>query len=90
MYKKNSWSQYDQTAMDRLMKFAEDYKHFLDVGKTERECVIEAERLCKAAGFMNLDELIADGKSVKAGDRVYRTWMGKDFMAFVVGEKPLA
>lgn len=31
--------------------YCEDYKKFLDAGKTERECVDEAVRLAEAKGF---------------------------------------
>ena len=89
MYRKNAWEQYDEKELARLNAFAEKYKAYLDAGKTERECVTEAVRLAKGAGFADLDEVIRSGGKLHAGDRVYRNWMGKDIMLFVVGEKPL-
>ena len=38
-----------------------------------------------AAGFQDLDALIEAGGALTPGDRVYRKWMNKSFMAFVVG-----
>ena len=89
MYRKNAWEQYDEKELARLNAFAEKYKAYLDAGKTERECVTEAVRLAKEAGFADLDEVIRSGSKLHAGDRVYRNWMGKDIMLFVVGGKPL-
>ena len=89
MYRKNAWEQYDEKELARLNAFAEKYKAYLDAGKTERECVTEAVRLAKESGFADLDEVIRQGGKLHAGDRVYRNWMGKDIMLFVVGEKPL-
>ena len=89
MYKKNAWEQYDEAELAKLNAFAEKYKAYLDAGKTERECVTEAVRQAEAAGFANLDKVIADGGKLKAGDKVYRNWMGKDIMLYIVGEKPL-
>ena len=34
-----------------MKSYCEDYKKFLDAGKTERECVTEAVRLAEAKGF---------------------------------------
>ena len=89
MYKKNAWKNYDDAAIEAATAFGRRYADFLNAGKTERECVAEAVKLAEAAGFENLDKALAEGKKLKAGDRVYRNWMNKDFMAFIIGEKPL-
>lgn len=89
MYKKNAWEQYDEAELAKVMAFADEYRAFIDGGKTERECVDEAVAAAEQAGFVDLDKVIREGGKLKAGDRVYRNWMGKDFMVFVVGEKPL-
>lgn len=89
MYKKIAWEQYDEAELSKLMSFAEDYRAFIDAGKTERECVTTAVADVEAAGFVDLDKVVREGGKLKAGDKVYRNWMGKAFMAFVVGEKPL-
>ena len=89
MYRKNAWKQYDENERAGLNAFAEAYKAYLDASKTEREAASSAEKLCAAAGFKDMDALIASGEKLKAGDRVYRKWMNKSFMAFVVGNQPL-
>ena len=85
MYRKNAWEHYSAEERARLSAFSDAYRAFLDNAKTEREAAAEAERICRAAGFRNLDTLIKTGEPLEPGDRVYRKWMNKSFMAFVVG-----
>ncbi len=89
MYRKDAWEQYTVEERARLAAFADDYRAFLDGAKTEREAAACAERLCAAAGFRNLDALIESGEPLGPGDRVYRKWMNKSFMAFVVGARSI-
>ncbi len=89
MYRKNAWEALKEGEKAQVMAFAEKYKAYLDAGKTERECVTESVRLAEAAGFTDLMAALCEGKTLKAGDRVYRNWMGKCIMLFVVGEKDI-
>ena len=89
MFRKNAWEQYSAEERARLFAFSDAYRAFLDNAKTEREAAAEAERICRAAGFRNLDTLIKTGEPLEPGDRVYRKWMNKSFMAFVVGSQPI-
>jgi len=66
--------------------YCEDYKKFLDAGKTERECVSYAVSLAEAKGFRKFER----GMAVQAGDRVYRVNRGKAVMFAVIGQKPLS
>ena len=79
MYRKNAWLKYKDNKA--VMDFAENYKQFLSVAKSERLAVIEAEKLLKANGFKNVENV----KSVKAGDRVYFINKKKNVAAFIVG-----
>ena len=74
---------------EKLNAFAEDYKAFLNRSKTERECVLTSVELAEAAGFVNLKDILRSGTVLKAGDRVYRNWMNKSLLAFIVGSKPI-
>ena len=89
MYRKNAWEQYSAEERARLYAFADAYRTYLDNAKTEREAASEAERICRDAGFRNLDVLIESGEPLGPGDRVYRKWMNKGFMAFVIGAEPI-
>ena len=84
MYAKNAWNKYSENKQD-LISFCEDYKKFITKGKTERRCVEEAILEAEKAGFKNIDSF----KSLKTGDKVYATNKGKNFPAFIIGEKPL-
>ena len=90
MENKNAWHKYPEGEdRKKVMDFAEDYRKFISKCKTERECVKEFERLAKQAGFQELNELIAEGTQIKAGDRIYVNHMGKAMALFVIGEQDL-
>ena len=89
MYRKNAWEHLAEGERAKVMAFAEKYKAYLDAGKTERECVTEAVRLAKEAGFTDLNAALCEGRQLKAGDRVYQAWMGKCIMLFIIGEKDI-
>lgn len=63
----------------------EQYKKFLDKGKTERECVEELIAMAKMAGYKDLNTC----KKLKAGDKVYITKMNKAIALFQMGSEPL-
>lgn len=71
--------------IEEAQKFCEGYKAFLDTGKTERECVIEAERMLKQAGYEVLDHC----RAYKPGDKVYQINRGKAILMTTFGEKPV-
>ena len=83
MYRKNAWLKYQNK--EEVMKFAEGYKDFISTAKSERLAVKEAEKLLKANGFKNVDNV----KSLKQGDRVYFINKKKNVAAFIIGKKPL-
>ena len=65
-------------------KFCEDYKAFLDAGKTERLCVKEAIRIAEEKGFVPYIR----GMQLKAGDKIYKNNRGKALALAVIGEIP--
>lgn len=65
------------------------YRHFLDNGKTERECITQAVSLAKEKGYRDLYTLIQEKGALKPGDKVYSTHMGKSAAFFHIGEEPL-
>ena len=67
---------------DRLI---EQYKAFLDNGKTERECVEQLIAMAKKAGYKDLNAC----KKLKVGDKVYITKMNKAIALFHLGSEPL-
>ncbi len=90
MERKNAWEKYPAgEKRQQVMDFAEGYRQFLSNCKTERECTAFFIGEAKKAGFLDLDELIASGTALKAGDKVYRSNRGKALAAFVIGTEPL-
>ena len=83
MYRKNAWLKYQNK--QEVMDFAEGYKTFISLCKSERLATKEAERLLKENGFKN----IKDVKSLKVGDRVYALNKGKNVAAFIIGKEPI-
>lgn len=82
---KNAWLKYDKKTLDKVMDFAEEYRVFLSQNKTERECVETVVKKAKELGYKDLYSV----KSVKEGDKLYATLMGKTVALFLVGSEPL-
>ncbi len=89
MEHKNAWRTYSDEQVKELEALCGRYKAFLDAGKTERECVKETVRLAKAQGYKDLKEVIASGKQLTAGDKVYAVCMEKAVALFHIGTEML-
>jgi len=89
MERKNAWKKYPEGKREEVFAFAEDYRKFISNCKTERECVTEFIHQAKVAGFEDLKEILASGKTIKVGDKIYAENMGKMLALFVIGKKPL-
>ena len=90
MERPNAWKSYDEQALQSLENISLGYRHFLDNGKTERECVAQAVEMAQKHGYVNLNDAIRAGKALRAGDKVYVNQMGKAIMLFHLGEKLFA
>ena len=89
MERKNAWKTYDAAALIRVETLSANYRAFLDVGKTERECAKETVRLAELSGYRDLDKLITAKTPLKPGDKVYSVCMGKAVLLFHLGKQPL-
>ena len=90
METKNAWLKYTGEKKAEVFDFAEGYRKFISECKTERECANALYQDAKKAGFRDLDELIASGETLKAGDRVIANNMGKGLAMFILGEKDMS
>ena len=88
MERLNAWNTYDLPMQDACMDFAKDYMDFLNVGKTERECVDFFVEEAEKNGYIELGRAIEEKRKLKAGDCVYSVWMNKSMVLFRIGEKP--
>lgn len=82
---KTVWEKMDKKSMKALMTFNDEYKDFLSASKTERTFTKNAVAFAEANGFKELSKV----KKLKAGDKVYSTNRGKNFLAFVIGKQPI-
>lgn len=89
MKRENIWKSYTKQQCDELEALCERYRSFLDQGKTERECVKTAIRLAREAGYEDLQDVIKQGKTLKAGDKVYAVCMDKSLALYMVGSRPM-
>ena len=89
MQRKNMWKEYTEIQQKELEELSVRYKECLDIGKTERECVKLGKKMADAWGYKNLEDCISEGTTLKAGDKVYADCMGKAFVLFQLGKKPL-
>ncbi len=89
MERKNVWTNYGKKELAELEKLNKNYRHFLDHGKTERECVKAAVKQAKKEGFKDLKDVIRSGEKLQAGDRVYDVFMEKAIALFIIGSKDI-
>jgi len=89
MERKNLWETYTEEQIKDLEVLCESYKNYLDEGKTERECIREAVKQAKEAGYKELKEVIANNERLAKGDKVYAVCMDKTIALFHIGEEPL-
>lgn len=84
--RKNVWSVVSDREKEAIMRFAEDYKAFLNNAKTEREVVQASVSILNDAGFRDLRQV--QGK-LGPGDKVFAVINNKALLAIVVGVRPI-
>ena len=72
--------------IDACMNFAEEYKSFLNITKTEREFVSNTIEAAEALGFVDLESK----SELKSGDKVYSSIRGKGLVLAVIGKKGIS
>ena len=66
-------------------QLVEEYKNFLNNGKTERECVEEIIKIARKKGYKD----ISNFSKLKTGDKVYVTKMNKAIALFEIGSEAM-
>lgn len=84
-----AWKKYTPQQIEELEELCRGYKRFLSENKTERLCVKTGIKMAEEAGYVNLETVIAEGRELKAGDKVYAANHGKDLMLVNLGTAPL-
>lgn len=81
------WDKLSTAEKEEAFKFAEDYKAFLDQGKTERESIREIVRIAEENGFVSMDQV--RGKKLRPGNKIYTVNKEKNVALIVVGKEPV-
>ncbi len=84
-----AWKKYTPQQIEELEELCRGYKQFLSENKTERLCVKTGIKMAEEAGYVDLETVIAEGRALKAGDKVYAANHGKDLMLVNLGTAPL-
>ena len=84
-----AWKKYTPDQLAELERLAGDYRTFISENKTERLCCAAGAGLAREAGYVALEDAVAAGAHLKAGDKVYATNHGKTLMLVNLGTAPL-
>lgn len=83
-----AWKKYTPQQIEELEELCRGYKQFLSENKTERLCVKTGIKMAEEAGYVDLETVIAEGRELKAGDKVYAANHGKGAHARQPGHRP--
>ena len=89
MEHKNVWEKYDAKQIEEVNALSDAYRIFLDKGKTERECIDQIVNRIEKDGYIELEELIKENKTLKAGDKVYSVCMNKSIVMYHIGKRSM-
>ena len=80
---KNVYYELSGDEAKKMYEMCDEYRTYLDKGKTERECVKISEEMALAGGFVNVEEK----ERLVPGDRVYFINRDKNILLAVIGEE---
>lgn len=86
---KNAWEVIDENEKGKVFQINEEYKEFLNKGKTEREAAREIIRIAEENGFVSIDEIIKNKIKPTAGTKIYANNKDKSVVLFVLGQEKL-
>lgn len=84
-----AWEKYSDKQLKEVEKLSQDYRVFLDQGKTERECVTYIVNEIEEKGYIELAKVLKEGRKLKAGDKVYAVNMEKSVIMFHIGSQKM-
>ncbi len=85
----NVWNTLTESQLDKLNSIGEEYKIFLDTGKTEREATKNIIELAEQNGFISLESIIEKGTKVVSGTKIYANNKDKSVAMFIIGEEKI-
>lgn len=85
----NVWNTLEEIQLDKLKIITEEYKTFLDNGKTERETTKNIIEFAKQDGFISLEDIIKKDIKVVPGTKIYANNKDKAVALFIMGREDL-
>lgn len=86
IYKKQTvYEKAGKKVVDSAFAYAENYKKYLDNGKTEREALKISAQMAEAKGFKEYRL----GDKISVGDKLYYNNRGKNLFVFSIGNEPI-
>ena len=89
MREKTLWEIYGAEDLKAMEETCRWYMDCMDASKTEREAARVSVKLAEEAGYTNLKDAIAEGRELKAGDKVYAVYNEKLLILYHIGEDNL-
>ncbi|MBQ4045151.1 MAG: aminopeptidase, partial [Lachnospiraceae bacterium] len=89
MESKTVWENCSEENSKEIEVLADSYKDFLNHGKTERECVSYIRSWAERRGFVDLEDRIAGGQPLQAGEKIIASHMNKTTALYIIGKEPL-
>ena len=86
---KSAWKDIYPEVQKEVFLFAEEYKEFLNHGKTERECIKQIIEKAKEKGYKDIQDIIKGGGPLVPGTKIYANNRGKSAALFVIGKEPV-
>ncbi len=84
---RNVWNTLTERQLSKLEEISEEYKTFLDDGKTERETTKNIIKHAKEDGYVSLESLIEKGTKIEAGTKIYANNKDKSVATFIIGKE---
>ena len=79
--RKNAYESMTDKEKQEMYELCDEYREFLDEGKTERECMEKALLMAQSRGFKDIDSI----DRLKTGDKVYKVNRNKNILLAVIG-----
>ncbi len=83
--KLSGWEHTDEQEKEKIFQLSKKYMDFLNVAKTEREFIKQAQKLADENGYQDISKL----DSLKVGDKVYFINRGKSMYLAIIGENSI-
>ncbi len=87
LFEKNfCWEKWGSDIKKKSFEFCEDYKHFLNKVKTEREAVAEGEKIAIQNGFISIKEIKKKKIKDLTGSKIYMVNREKNLILAILGD----